>query len=164
MQYPIPDHLKPYLIPTGEDNSELRVTGALRCKCGGVAFTPYTNEAGTIAAARCRKCGAKILLLHAGRHGWDGFVAKADYLYDLPTKMHPMETCPHCEKTTPLAVRVTITSYGREDFIRDSELTDEDGKPLREEDWVNAFSSFRMDVVCPECGETTESIIDIETA
>ena len=104
MQYPIPDHLKPYLIPTGEDNSELRVTGALRCKCGSALFIPYINEAGTIAAAKCVKCGAKILLLHAGRHGWDGFVAKADYLYDLPTKMHPVEACPHCEAHTPLAV------------------------------------------------------------
>ena len=97
MNYPIPDHLKPFFVPTGEDNGELRVTGALRCKCGGAMFTPYTNEAGTIAAARCRKCGSKILLFHAGRHGWDGFVAKADYLYDLPTKMHPLEACPHCE-------------------------------------------------------------------
>ena len=49
-------------------------------------------------------------------------------------------------------------------MARESELSDEDGRPLREEDWVNAFTSFRMDVACPECGETTESIIDIETA
>ena len=164
MEYPIPDHLKPYLIPIGEDNSELRVTGALQCKCGSAMFTPYINEAGTIAAAKCRKCGAKILLLHAGRQGWDGFVAKADYLYDLPTKMHAIESCPYCEAQTPLAVKVTVTSYGKEDFIRDSELSDENGHPLREEDWVNAFSSFRMDVVCPACAETTESIVDIETA
>ena len=43
-------------------------------------------------------------------------------------------------------------------------LTDESGKKLREDDWVNAFSSFRMDVACPECGETSESVVDIETA
>ena len=162
--YPIPDHLKPYFVPTGDDNSELSVTGALRCRCGGAMFTPYINDAGTIAAAKCRKCGAKILLFHAGRHGWDGFVAKADYLYDLPSKLHPMEACPACQAKTPLAVKLAITSFGREDFIRDSELTDENGKPLREEDWVNAFSSFRMDVACPQCAETTESVIDIETA
>ena len=164
MIYPIPDHLKPYLIPVGEDNSELRVTGALRCGCGCALFVPYVNEAGTIAAAKCRNCGTKILLLHAGRHGWDGFVAKADYLYDLPTKMHPIDACPCCEKRTPLAVKLTITSFGKEDFIRDSELTDESGKKLREDDWVNAFSSFRMDLACPECGETSESVVDIETA
>ena len=162
--YPIPDHLKPYFVPVGEENSEQRVTGALRCKCGGAMFTPYVNDAGTIAAARCRKCGAKILLLHAGRHGWDGFVAKADYLYDLPTKMHAMEACPACHAQTALAIRLTVTSFGKEDFIRDSELTDEDGKPLREEDWVNAFASFRMDVACPECAGVTEGVVDIETA
>ncbi|MBQ7455098.1 MAG: hypothetical protein IJS53_01535 [Clostridia bacterium] len=161
--YPIPDHLKPYLVPIGDENSELRVTGALRCKCGSAMFTPYVNDAGTIAAAKCRKCGAKILLLHAGRHGWDGFVAK-DYLYDLPTKMHAVETCPACQAPTPLAVKLTITSFGKEDFIRDSELSDENGKPLREEDWVNAFSSFRMDLVCPECSAVAEAVVDIETA
>lgn len=164
MNYPIPDHLRPYFVPIGDENSELRVTGALRCRCGSAMFTPYINEAGTIAAARCRHCGSKILLLHAGRHGWDGFVAHADYLYDLPTQMHALEACPHCQERTPLAVKLTVTSYGREDFIRDSELTDEDGNPLREEDWVNAFASFRMDVACPACGETTESVVDIETA
>lgn len=164
MNYPIPDHLKPYFVPLGNENSETRVSGALRCKCGSALFTPYVNEAGTIAAARCCQCGTKILLLHAGRHGWDGFVARADYLYDLPTKMHPIETCPQCEARTALAVKMTITSFGREDFIRDSELADENGNKLREEDWVNAFSSFRMDVACPECGETSESVVDIETA
>ena len=162
--YPVPDHLKPYFVPTGEENSELRVDGALRCKCGHVLFTPYLNEAGTIAAAKCRACGSKILLFHAGRHGWDGFVAKADYLYDLPSKLHPLDACPACQAHTPLAIRMTITSYGKEDFIRDSELSDENGRPLREEDWVNAFSSFRLDVTCPQCGATTESVIDIETA
>ena len=162
--YPIPDHLKNCFVPTGEDNGELSVSGAVRCKCGGALFTPYINDAGTIAAAKCRKCGAKLLLFHAGRHGWDAFVAKADYLYDLPAKLHPIEACPACQAHTPLAVMLTITSFGREDFIRDSELTDEDGHPLREEDWVNAFSSFRMDVVCPQCGKTTGGVIDIETA
>ena len=77
--YPIPTHLKPFLTPLGEKNSELSVTGVIRCKCGHLLFTPYANEAGTVAAAKCRSCGSKILLFHAGRHGWDGFVAKAGY-------------------------------------------------------------------------------------
>ena len=55
--YPIPDHLKPYFVPLGEENSELGVKGALRCKCGEALFIPYTNAAGTLAAARCRGCG-----------------------------------------------------------------------------------------------------------
>ena len=162
--YPIPDHLKPYLTPVGEENSELCVHGAVRCACGSAPFTPYVNEAGTIAAARCRHCGEKLLLFHAGRHGWDGFVARADYLYDLSGKLKPVTACPKCEATTSLAILLTITSLGREDFIQSSELSDENGKPLHEEDWVNAFTSFRMDVVCPQCGQTSESIIDIETA
>ena len=162
--YPIPDHLKPYLMPVGEENSELRVHGAVRCSCGCTFFTPYVNEAGTIAAAKCRQCGEKLLLVHAGRHGWDGFVAKADYLYDLSGKLKPVVTCPQCNASTQLAVLLTITSLGREDFIQGSELTDEHGRKLREEDWVNAFTTFRMDVACPLCGQTSESIVDIETA
>lgn len=162
--YPIPDHLKSCLIPVGDENSELQVSGLIRCKCGHTLFIPYTNGAGTIAAARCHACGNKLMLFHAGRHGWDAFVAKADYLYDLPAKLHALSKCPACQEQTALGLRVYITSYGREDFIRDSELSDENGNPLREEDWVNAFSSFRMDVVCPLCAHTTESIIDIETA
>ena len=78
--YPIPTHLKPFLTPLGEKNSELSVTGVIRCKCGHLLFTPYANEAGTVAAAKCRSCGSKILLFHAGRHGWDGF----GYLPALP--------------------------------------------------------------------------------
>ncbi len=162
--YPIPDHLKPYLTPVGDDNSELQVCGLIRCKCGHTLFTPYINDAGTIAAARCQACGNKMLLFHAGRHGWDAFVAKADYLYDLPARLHPLCKCPDCQEQTALGLKVYITSFGQEDFVRDSELSDEDGKALRREDWVNAFSSFRMDAVCPLCAHTTESIIDIETA
>ena len=162
--YPIPDHLKPYLTPVGEGNSELHVHGAVHCSCGCALFTPYVNDAGTIAAAKCHQCGEKLLLFHAGRHGWDGFVAKADYLYDLSGKLKPITACPHCYAVTPLVVMLTIASLGREDFIQGSELTDEHGRKLREEDWVNAFSSFRMDIVCPQCEQTSESIIDIETA
>ena len=44
------------------------------------------------------------------------------------------------------------------------ELTDEDGNALSEEDWVNAFDSFRLDVICAACGKSTDSVIDIETA
>ena len=43
-------------------------------------------------------------------------------------------------------------------------LTDEDGNALSEEDWVNAFDSFRLDVICAACGKSTDSVIDIETA
>ena len=35
---------------------------------------------------------------------------------------------------------------------------------LSEEDWVNAFDSFRLDVICAACGKSTDSVIDIETA
>ncbi len=162
--YPIPDHLKSCFVPVGDDNSEMRVTGAIRCACGGLLFTPYINEAGTVAALRCPKCGEKLLLFHAARHGWDAFVAKADYLYDVSGKLHAYDACPQCQARTPFAIRATITSFGRQDFIDESELEDDSGKKLREEDWVNAFSSFRLDVVCPACAQTTQSVIDIETA
>lgn len=162
--YPIPDHLKAIFTPIGDDNSESRVTGMIHCKCSHPLFTPYVNDAGTIAAVKCRSCGAKAILFHAGRHGWDGFVANADYLYDLPTKMHAVEKCEDCKTETAFGVKVIITNCGREDFIENSELEDENGKKLREEDWVNAFASFRMDLVCPVCAKVTESVIDIETA
>ena len=32
--YPIPTHLKPFLTPLGEKNSELSVTGVIRCNAG----------------------------------------------------------------------------------------------------------------------------------
>ena len=121
--YPIPTHLKPFLTPLGEKNSELFVTGVIRCKCGHLLFTPYANEAGTVAAAKCRSCGSKILLFHAGRHGWDGFVAKAGYLYDLSGRLTAMDTCPHCRQKTAFGLRASITSAGRQDFIDESELT-----------------------------------------
>ena len=136
--YPIPTHLKPFLTPLGEKNSELSVTGVIRCKCGHLLFTPYANEAGTVAAAKCRSCGSKILLFHAGRHGWDGFVAKAGYLYDLSGRLTAMDTCPHCRQKTAFGLRVSITSAGRQDFIDESELTDEDGNDI-ELEYVDAL-------------------------
>lgn len=57
--YPIPTHLKPFLTPLGEKNSELSVTGVIRCKCGHLLFTPYANEAGTVAAASAAPAGAR---------------------------------------------------------------------------------------------------------
>ena len=75
-----------------------------------------------------------------------------------------MDTCPHCRQKTAFGLRASITSAGRQDFIDESELTDEDGNALSEEDWVNAFDSFRLDVICASCGKSTDSVIDIETA
>lgn len=164
MQYPIPRHLLPFLQPEKELCSETQAVGAVRCKCGGLLFTPYVNDAGTIAAARCGSCGGKIMLFHAGKHGWDAFVAKAADLYELPTQMHGVDTCPECGKKTRFALKLDIASAGKEEFIRLSGLEDEDGQLLKPEDWTEAFDVFRMDIVCPECCKTTESVIDIETS
>lgn len=162
--YPIPTHLQSFFTLSGSENTENRATGDIHCACGGAHFIPYVNDAATIAGARCVACREKLLLFHAGRHGWDGFVAKAAYLYDLPGKLHPVDACTACGQKTPFALKAVITSFGKEDFVRDSELADEDGKPLSPEDWVNAFSSFRLDAACPLCGHVMEGIVDIETA
>jgi len=164
MNYPIPRHLTGVFVPDSEGNSEEQVSGAVRCKCGNLFLAPFINEAGTIAAAKCPKCETKMMLFHAGRHGWDAFVAKAADLYDLPTKMSVIDTCAECGAKTRFAIRLSINSSGKEEFIRLSGLEDEDGRQLSEDDWIEAFDSFRMDIVCPNCQKTTESVIDIETA
>ena len=70
MDYSIPTHLKPYLIPReGENNCEFQVTGTIRCTCGCECFSARESNDGLLAHLTCRDCGGEIQLLDAGRHG-----------------------------------------------------------------------------------------------
>ena len=158
MEYPIPNHLKPYLVPDPrEDNCEFQVTGAIRCTCGCERFAVSESNEAMIARLTCSDCGREILLFDADKHGWNGFVCHSEAL----DRTQPMwkAVCDECKGET-FRVKVWIASQGREDFV--SECVSHD-PTFREEDWVDAFEWIQASLECTQCGIEIDNWLDCET-
>lgn len=158
MDYPIPRHLQPYLIPDPEEeNCEFQVTGSIRCGCGCDRFAVSESNEGMFAQLRCHSCGEEILLFDAGKHGWDGFVCHMDPL----DRTQPLwkAVCDEC-KGDIFRVKVWISSQGREDF--QSERVDHDPS-FCPEDWVEGFDWIQASLECANCGMDIENWLDCET-
>ena len=73
MDYPIPSHLRDYLVPDEqEENCEFQVTGTIRCTCGCREFSATESNEGMIAHLYCRECGKEIEFTRG--------IAREDYL------------------------------------------------------------------------------------
>lgn len=44
MNLPIPTHLKTFLLPIGNENSEFEVTGKIQCACGNETFEIWESN------------------------------------------------------------------------------------------------------------------------
>lgn len=158
MDYPIPKHLQPYLIPIPEEeNSEFQVTGRIRCSCGCEEFHVSECNEGLLAQLTCRDCGKEMILFDAGKHGWDGFVCHQDTL----DRSQPMwkAVCDEC-KSDVFRVTVWISSQGPDDFLNECVTND---PTFREEDWVEAFEWIQASLECVHCGIDIENWLDCET-
>ena len=157
MDYPIPRHLKDYLIPVPEEeNCEFQVTGVLRCSCGCEAFSVTESNDGLLAKGMCRDCGKEILLLDAGKHGWNGFVCHLDTL-DRTEKLWKA-ACEEC-KNEYFRVKVWISSQGKEDFLSECVAHDES---FAEDDWVDGFEWMQVSLECLRCGIEMDNWLDYE--
>ena len=157
MDYPIPRHLKDFLIPLQEeDNCEFQVTGTIQCTCGCQIFSVTESNDGLFAKIRCRDCEKEIELLDAGKHGWNGFVCHMDTL----DRSQPLwkAVCEEC-KSEHFRVKVWISSQGKEDFL--SECAAHDGS-FAEEDWVDAFEWIQVSLECGRCGMDMDNWLDYE--
>ena len=158
MEYPIPTHLQPYLIPLPEeDNCEFQVTGSIRCTCGCDRFAVSESNEGMFATLKCQDCGHELLLFDAGKQGWNGFVCHHDDLdRNAPVWKAVCEEC----KGDVFRVRVWISSQGREDFLAECAAKD---SVFQEEDWVNGFEWIQASLECLRCGMDIEGWLDCET-
>lgn len=154
--YPIPKHLKPYLIPDeGEDNCEFQVTGTLQCPCGCDRFHVRESNDGMLAELCCEDCGEEFLLFDAGKHGWNGFVCHEDPV----DRTQPLwnAACEACRGDT-FRVKVWISSQGREDYLAEC------GELAPEEDaWKEAFDWIQVSLTCTRCGVDMDNWLDFET-
>ncbi len=155
--FPIPTHMWSYLVLTGEENNEFEVTGTIRCTCGQEYFEVYESNDRHLVKLRCKVCGQEIVLLDAGKHGWNGFVCKDDFLdRSLPFEKYG---CPSCGEDV-FRVGVHISSQGKQDFLEECVAYD---ATFKAEDWVDAFEWITIALTCEACGETEEDWVDLET-
>lgn len=157
MNFPIPTHLQPFLTIIGEENSEYEVTGAIHCSCNCEQFEVWESNDRHIVKLICKQCGEEIIILDSGKHGWDGFVCKNDFLErTLPYKKY---SCPDCEQDV-FKILVWISSQGKQDFL-DECVSNDDSFSL--EDWVDGFEWIRISVSCTTCSFEEEDWVDLET-
>lgn len=156
MEYPIPDHLKDFFELIGENN-EFQSTGEVKCSCGATNFNVDESNDKGIVKLVCSTCGKDILAFDAGKHGWDGFVCKDDYL----DRERPFtETvCPKCGNST-FSVRIKISSQGKVDFIDECVNNDDS---FTEDDWVNGFDWITIYLTCLKCTYQQNEWMDYET-
>lgn len=157
MEYPIPTHLRDYLIPREEEeNCEFQVTGTLRCSCGCREFSVTESNEGMLAHLYCKDCGKEIELFDAGKHGWNGFVCHMDPVDRSAQSWKAV--CDEC-KNAYFYVTVWISSQGKEDFLSECAAHD---PSFREEDWVEGFEWIQVSLECSKCGIDMDNWLDCE--
>lgn len=157
MNLPIPTHLKTFLLPIGNENSEFEVTGKIQCACGNEAFEIWESNDRQIVKLVCKQCKNEFILFDAGKHGWNGFVCRDDFL-DRERSFEKY-VCSKCNETV-YSIIVYISSQGKEYFIKEC-LSNDDSFTI--EDWVDAFEWITISLSCKDCGLKSDGWLDLET-
>ncbi len=162
---PIPKHLKNLLELTGTENNEFVVNGILKCTCGHKSFKVkracwYKEKYTLVVKVFCNECGNEYLILDASKHGSGGFIghfnksASDDELNNC--------ICGKCNENV-FALDLCIASNGREEFIEEVvEDVEFFNGEFVEEDWVEAFDWFIINLKCANCGEYYERFVDFD--
>ena len=154
---PIPMHLQEIMIPVGNCNSELEVTGKIKCPCGSEAFGIWESNDRQIVKIVCKECRTEHILFDSGKHGWNGFVCGDDFLdREMPFDKY---SCSKCTEDI-FSIVVRISSQGKDDFKEEC-LSNDDSFTLA--DWVNAFEWITISLFCQKCGKTDKEWLDLET-
>ena len=96
-------------------------------------------------------------MFDSGKHGWDGFVCKEDYLdRTLPFTVY---TCKKCGSDS-FEVTAVISSKGKQDFIDECVSG---GDTFAPEDWVNGFGWINISLCCCSCRHSEKGWLDFET-
>lgn len=157
MDLPIPTHLQSFLTPIGEENSEYEVTGSIHCDCGSEQFEVWESDDRQIVKLKCKQCGKEIIILDSGKHGWNGFVCKDDFVdRSLPYNKYG---CPECGQDA-FNVIIWISSQGKQDFL-DECVSNDDSFSLK--DWVDGFEWIRISISCTNCSFKEQDWVDLET-
>ena len=154
---PIPMHLQDIMIPVGNSNSELEVTGIIKCPCGSEIFEIWESNDRQLVKIVCKECKTEYILFDSGKHGWNGFVCGDDFLdREMPFEKH---LCSECAEDV-FGVVVRISSQGKEDFKEEC-LSNDDAFTL--EDWVNAFEWITISLSCKKCVLSDKEWLTLET-
>ncbi len=157
MELPIPTHLRPFLRAAGRKNTEYEVTGAVQCCCGNEKFEVLESNKRQIVKLVCKQCGKEIVILDSGKHGWNGFVNREDFLdRTLPFKKH---LCRKCSCDT-FQVEIWISSQGKQDFLDECVAND---ASFSVDDWVNGFDWIKISLCCTDCSHKKKNWVNLET-
>lgn len=98
----------------------------------------------------------RVLLFDSGKHGWNGYVCKDDFLNrELPFKQYH---CSKCKEDT-FKIKVHISSQGKQDFVEECVSNEDSFSP---DEWVDGFEWIKVSLTCKNC-EEEEQWADVET-
>ena len=179
MPLPIPVYLENLLVPDCSDHNEFAIQGSIECTCGhtifGVQFIGEVGDNGAFICAQdlsehpeaalqeyfplmvkitCTDCHAIHTLFDKHQHGWNGFVAGEGKGFPFADKLLQTKSCTTCGKNH-FNIQTAIHFMGKADFK-------ENAPDLPEEQWVNAFESIQITLVCHDCRHTQNNWLDDE--
>ena len=157
MELPIPTHLASYFTSIGDENNEYEVAGVIHCDCMCEKFEVWESNDRQIIKLICKKCGKEIEVFDAGKHGWNGYVCKDDFL-DRSLQLEKY-VCPKCNHDA-FKVSISISSQGKQDFIDECVSNDDS---FSEDDWVNGFEWMGISLSCANCSNEEVDWADLET-
>lgn len=144
-ELPIPRHLREYFQVLPGNNDEYRVRGQMVCGCKNQSFLLHESDDKGIVKLQCSACSQMILLFDEGKHGWDGFVCKMDFL-NRPQSFK-RQICSRCA-ADQFEIAVQVQSQGKRDFFEECASQD---ASFTMEDWVDAFEWIVIETTCTAC-------------
>ena len=157
MDLPIPSHLKDIFVLDNNDQTEYEVSGSIKCKCGSEHFEVFSSNDRQIVKVKCAECGEEMIIFDSGKHGWDGYVCKDDFLdRDDPFVAYSCEEC----GGNKFRVGLKISSQGKQDFIDECVSNDDS---FSAEEWVDAFEWIVINLICVNCNSESNEWLDLET-
>ena len=64
MDFPVPSHLKEFLVPEEEPGSEYEVTGNICCTCGSMYFEVLENNNKKVVKHICCMCRKEKIIFY----------------------------------------------------------------------------------------------------
>ena len=109
-----------------------------------------------VVAVKFLDCQDPYVLLDKDLHGWNGWVYRDPKQLLKVKPDYKLWKCTNCGKTHHKG-SIEVFSKGKEDFI-----AEKDGA-FDVDLWYDAFSWFKMNIRCTNCGLQTDQFIDFET-
>ncbi len=168
--YPIPTHLKDIWVVNEQKSNEDNVEGFVKCTCGSLRFRiqhnleqdedhiwkrpydetiPFSENPGVKVTAECLECSKIYVLLDEATQGYNGYVCHE--LKSADEESLKEYQCEECNQNDFVSY-IEIETEDYEQFVDECE-------EFKPEEYVDAFNSIVIRIVCNNCKKQMNLVI-----